>query len=223
VRYQAKLTPVFERLGGSHPGRGRLDQDAELGPGRCITIAWVESDGGARKGGSAAAEGIIEAQRLPGPSVCDPGLVVLGENRAIAGKRWDCWSNRWRMNTRWCGWRRWWRPVTFPEPRAAAVAARVLDLPMDAYLTHALTKTLYGLKGQWEAPLKAEKFGFEKASHLLFALKNSRVPQAAALVRAQLDQMPADNKDWLVALAEIGMKRVISRGFSGKAAPKCRS
>ncbi|MFD1144263.1 PVC-type heme-binding CxxCH protein [Larkinella insperata] len=53
-----------------------------------------------------------------------------------------------------------------PTPEAMALAAQVLDRPMDKFLRYALNKTAYALQEIWEPALQIGKLTFGKPSHL---------------------------------------------------------
>ena len=114
------------------------------------------------------------------------------------------------------------------DPRAAAVAARALDKPFNAYHLHALTKTLHAMNPLWAPLLIAGKFDFDKDEHLVFALQHgwadnnpddlknlSGAPVAykptaggkvAAIMRDQVNKHQGDPSRqtlWLKALAGV--------------------
>ncbi len=103
-----------------------------------------------------------------------------------------------------------------PSPRAAAIAARALDLPFNAYHEHALTKTLNVLHPQWGPLVESGKFDFDRDEHLIYALQNSSAdtPAAAAAAKQNLLERlralvtqhrsdPVKQGKWLKALASL--------------------
>lgn len=56
------------------------------------------------------------------------------------------------------------------QPEAMALAAQVLDHPMDGFLRYALEKTAYALQNTWEPALQSGKIGFKKPAHLAWLL-----------------------------------------------------
>jgi putative heme-binding domain-containing protein len=106
------------------------------------------------------------------------------------------------------------------EPAAITVATRALDQPLDKYLDYALTKCVHALRPSWEQPLLAGRLTFARDEHLLYVLKNSRLENAAALIRQQLERQqgdPARSRPWLAALAAVGnaadLRLVFERGL----------
>jgi putative heme-binding domain-containing protein len=113
------------------------------------------------------------------------------------------------------------------DPRAAAVAARALDMDFNAYHRHALTKTLNATHLLWASQLVSGAFSFDQDEHLIFALQNGWVEnnvsdllarefaddqrpkadaKAAEIMRAQIVKHAGDagrRQRWLTALAAI--------------------
>jgi putative heme-binding domain-containing protein len=97
-----------------------------------------------------------------------------------------------------------------PDPKAAVVAARAMDMPFNAYHDHALTKALHATHGLWGTPLTQGKLEFERDEHLLFALKKGWVEndpqdlkasaQAAASDRAQGVKSPTKTARGVAAI-----------------------
>jgi len=59
-----------------------------------------------------------------------------------------------------------------PDPQSAVIATRVLSLPMDRYLGHALTLTVDGLQQHWLPKYRAGELTFDEPAHREFALAN---------------------------------------------------
>ncbi|HSH96132.1 MAG TPA: PVC-type heme-binding CxxCH protein [Roseimicrobium sp.] len=72
------------------------------------------------------------------------------------------------------------------NPAAVAVATRVLDLPMDTYLDHALIKMVNVSRPQWEPLVSTGKLPFQKDEHLMFVLRKESLTNAPALLRDRL-------------------------------------
>ncbi len=87
------------------------------------------------------------------------------------------------------------------------LAMQALDQTTDRFIDFALTQTLQENEDTWLEPLQSGQLPFEKASHLLYALKSSGSTSAIGSLTKLLDApalSAADRQDVLTILAESG-------------------
>ena len=90
-----------------------------------------------------------------------------------------------------------------PQPQSAAIAATVLDKPMDRFLDFALWKTMRDLAPVWVPAVKEGSLDFGgRVEHLTFALKAVDSPAVVEplLNLIKQDKIPADRVDSVLTL-----------------------
>jgi putative heme-binding domain-containing protein len=118
-----------------------------------------------------------------------------------------------------------------PTARAAEVALRALDRPVDRFLDYALWLTARDLQPYWLPEVRAGKLNFGNASHLVFALEavgsgDAVKPLLAALHAGTIP--PAQEEKALNIAATLGQPRDLAEIFQlaldeGKLAPPRRA
>ncbi|WP_422930628.1 PVC-type heme-binding CxxCH protein [Singulisphaera sp. PoT] len=104
-----------------------------------------------------------------------------------------------------------------PNPRAAEIAMRALDLPVDRFLDYALYLTARELEPVWLPEVQAGRFDFGgHSSHLVFALRAVGSPAVVKPLAQALEagKIPKDNQDSaLTVIASLGEPKDLAMVF----------
>jgi putative heme-binding domain-containing protein len=115
--------------------------------------------------------------------------------------------------------------ATLQTPRAAEIAMRALDRPVDRFLEHALWLTATDLQPQWLPALEAGQIDFGgNVKHLTFVLQAIGSPRVVAPLVALLQsgKLPADRRESvLLLIAALGgppeLRLVLDLALAGNA------